>query len=829
MRKLLFSNKIMGGAIILLLLIAMLSSVFLPAQLTNQSPKDLFTVNTVEAAGIADYTCDGVADDAQWQLALNGLPNAGGVVGGSIRGNSGTYVFAAAVTRAIDNVTIQGEGRSTYLTRNAAATMLTAGGNNWILRDLRVDVTTATLVTAMGATTGWKWENVWTSDGYFAIRTANDVTGASIDIPTGRSATLVVAASDATATVRAQADYTCDGVADNVEIQAAINAINASGVRGLVRLVGGTFTGNAKLDAKSKVDVDGGNSIITITYNTFGYGLLFDGISNSIWENVTLRRAGAIGADTGGITKACGIKGTTPNTLILRKCNFYNDCTSTAAGDHELDGILIGPYADASPILEDCVGVGGTNDTEQNAGIDMRLLYDATTGAIGAPHLTRCTGIGPSNGILISETCNAVLRDCIGKVTGTFATFNAGIYINDSSPTLINCRGIAGDVNPSAGILLFCGGSPRLIGCEGVGGKNISSHGIKIDHSNSAILEGCVGSPPMEEHQFNYDDANNGRFRPFAGHPYSVWDVSIWVSVANAGVTVDIGTTVGGHEVAQTVSIAGTGTIPFAFNRPYVAANSYLYITPSAPIADWDIFVYYTVMYAYSNQVGLVLTTRGNARILNSSFLGSYSNDIFSQALRITGDAITYPNWRIENSHIEATIKTNYAIYADGDLYNVPIYDSTIVGILGNIKSFAGRNSGTPILTAEQKCISGSLTAGVANAIAFAWHNPELQDVLIKKVVVEITTPGGTALSVIQIGIADDAAGAGLGAEFFTAIDANAAAIRDSWLAGDTGAQTKFVFCQDFASATDGWIVGKILTQDAAALAGKYYIEYVGR
>jgi hypothetical protein len=38
-----------------------------------------------------------------------------------------------------------------------------------------------------------------------------------------------------------------------------------------------------------------------------------------------------------------------------------------------------------------------------------------------------------------------------------------------------------------------------------------------------------------------------------------------------------------------------------------------------------------------------------------------------------------------------------------------------------------------------------------------------------------------------------------------------------------------WVFEQDSASATDGWIVGQILTQNAASLVGSYYIEYVGK
>jgi hypothetical protein len=133
------------------------------------------------------------------------------------------------------------------------------------------------------------------------------------------------------------------------------------------------------------------------------------------------------------------------------------------------------------------------------------------------------------------------------------------------------------------------------------------------------------------------------------------------------------------------------------------------------------------------------------------------------------------------------------------------------------------------IASGEIRGAAGSLTEGNANAICFAWHNPEVSDVFISKVVIEITTPGGTALSVLKVGIADDATGTNLGNEYFTGIDLNTAAITDSWADGDTGVQTKLVVLQDSASATDGWVVGKILTQNAASLVGKYYIFYVGR
>jgi hypothetical protein len=115
---------------------------------------------------------------------------------------------------------------------------------------------------------------------------------------------------------------------------------------------------------------------------------------------------------------------------------------------------------------------------------------------------------------------------------------------------------------------------------------------------------------------------------------------------------------------------------------------------------------------------------------------------------------------------------------------------------------------------------------------AFAWHNPELQDILVKKIVINRSAAGGTATSEMNVGIADNGTVDDPGIEFFDSILVNnAAAIHDSYVAGGTsyGTQTIWVNCQDSASATGGWVVGKLDTEIANALAGSYYIEYVGK
>lgn len=84
-------------------------------------------------------------------------------------------------------------------------------------------------------------------------------------IKTGRSITYMVAASDAPGHVRAQADYLCDGTDDHVQIQAAIDALPATG--GKVLLSQGTFNieSSILLDSYQTLWGFGRSTILTTT------------------------------------------------------------------------------------------------------------------------------------------------------------------------------------------------------------------------------------------------------------------------------------------------------------------------------------------------------------------------------------------------------------------------------------------------------------------------------------------------------------------------------------------------------------------------------------
>jgi len=201
-------------------------------------------------------------------------------------------------------------------------------------------------------------------------------------------------------------------------------------------------------------------------------------------------------------------------------------------------------------------------------------------------------------------------------------------------------------------------------------------------------------------------------------------------------------------------------------------------------------------------------------RLVDTIYVTMCSNDIYGEI----GVAI--------EGIIESGI-SDYNLIENNNFAAPSFYAGYVVVTVGS-HSFVENNLGY-ISSGEIRTASGTLTAGVANAIAFSWHNPEAQDILIRKVVVEVTTAGGTVGSHLDVGIADDAAGTNRGIEFFDDLLLNSVQINDSWLAGDGGQQTKWVFCQDTASAVDDWIVGQILDANAASLVGRYYIEYSGR
>lgn len=134
------------------------------------------------------------------------------------------------------------------------------------------------------------------------------------------------------------------------------------------------------------------------------------------------------------------------------------------------------------------------------------------------------------------------------------------------------------------------------------------------------------------------------------------------------------------------------------------------------------------------------------------------------------------------------------------------------------------RNNRGYLASGEERSVSGALIAGVADAFCFAWQNPESVAVIVTKVVVDVTTAGGTVNSVLHAGSAADATTES--DNLIDGADLNAIAVYDNLNDAGVNGKSKQKLAAS-GGATD-WVTGRIKVANASLLAGKYYIHYTG-
>lgn len=123
------------------------------------------------------------------------------------------------------------------------------------------------------------------------------------------------------------------------------------------------------------------------------------------------------------------------------------------------------------------------------------------------------------------------------------------------------------------------------------------------------------------------------------------------------------------------------------------------------------------------------------------------------------------------------------------------------------------------------KMVTGSLAAGAANAYMFAWQNPENVSIMVFRVMLRITTAGGTANSVGDVGSAATATTASDNLIDGCDLNATAPVIYDNTI--DQGTNGRGMQILDAKDGTTDYITGRILVANASTLVGSYYIFYV--
>ena len=128
------------------------------------------------------------------------------------------------------------------------------------------------------------------------------------------------------------------------------------------------------------------------------------------------------------------------------------------------------------------------------------------------------------------------------------------------------------------------------------------------------------------------------------------------------------------------------------------------------------------------------------------------------------------------------------------------------------------------VTNVQEKTIVKSLTAGGANAFAFAIQNQEYVDYLITQLIIDITTAGGTATSVLDVDTVDGATATG--DDIIDGLDLNATGSFDSIKNPGTNGDGKPVKWGKKGSTTDD-LTGKILVAAASSLVGQVIVKYL--
>jgi hypothetical protein len=510
--------------------------------------------------------------------------------------------------------------------------------------------------------------------------------------PTGRTASYVIVASNATALEKAQADVVLGATVNQTQINAALTALATAGVKQHLVLIG-DFVTNDQINAVSNVDVTL-NGTITCTSTGVANTIYFNNLVNTTWTDVVAIRAGAVIENNYDYTHqmAWCIQGTCDRSVQLINCTATNTSTGIGSGDI-LSGFVIITQNNTGPILDNCTGTGG-HSTSQNMGIWVSRNF---TGGGSSPLLRNCRGFGGyggwSHGICVEEDSCPTLYGCEGwGGTSGVGTDSNGITIdNASNPIITNCIGHAGTALVSAGIS-FWGSSPDVQNCIGYTNTNTISYGISLEYGAAPRLIGCTGTAPMLASIWNYSSANNGRFTPDITANYVVMTMEVVVLVNQPGKTLSLGTTAGGTQIATGIDLGGgAGEPAFSITHVRVPAGTYMYATPSAAIDESCFRIYYSAMYSGPMDwsyglYGLYMTNAGRADFTNCTFRSSWVDGI----VYLAAATVANKTFRMTNCLIEDVQDTpsGAALNASSAITVVGIYNTTIIGNLANITSF---------------------------------------------------------------------------------------------------------------------------------------------
>lgn len=702
--------------------------------------------------------------------------------------------------------------------------------------------------------------------------------------PTGRTASYVIATSDADFwSEKAQSDEVLTGVADNVIINAALTA-NAGGS---VAIIGtnGTVTLATGLTIPSNTEFYGKGNI---TINGTGAGTFYRLITNTdiVGGNTNIKIhdlildanwAAGVRAAQGGVLTLVNVNGAEITNVTAK--NGYNHnfelikclnvdvirCTSIdPKGDDGFsvsDGNSYGgtPGASTSRYIRfiDCNASGTLDSASSGFEVDDGPYYVSFTGC-------KVTGNTAGAGFLVHVHSDGQIGpkwisydDCLVNTSYHGFSFTTDGATNDSLPvshiTITGCRvlGLTNVLSQSVKItsiadLSIMGNTLRdgYIGISQSAGAAASSD-IRINGNN--LYGNTCSQVGINVYDGSYDIKIIGNLvEEFGQSGIQVYAGAVGVHdiLIQANTCKNNGTTSAGYAGIRLISNpAGSlmTSVSVLNNTCYddqtPQTQSYGMTLYAAQFADWsDVLI-------KDNDIKGNLTAPVSYGSAATAFIAKFVGNtgyIAPGEVRTKSGSLV-PTGTCTLTTVTGTFTESPAALKPGinTLHCTADGTANVVMPAGSTAVVASVGGGATVADSPKSCPASAttlitVTAGGTNeftvtvtCIAAAVACPEAQNCLVDYVLVDIATPGGTATSVLQVGMANDAVGTGLGSEVFTGLDLNAAAINDSRVAGDTGAMTKPIPWN--ATGADSYMIFKINTEIADALVGTYTIVYHGR
>lgn len=249
-------------------------------------------------------------------------------------------------------------------------------------------------------TRGWDIEmnNLNLTDAY-NVSSQYATISENLTAKTGRTATVTVAASDSSATSKAQADYVCNGFDDQDTINTAINSISSS--YGEIALLEGTFncTDYVRM-TKNNISLTGHGAVLRladnsdyvgilliIANNTRVIGLTIDGNKANQVHEVHAIRVGSVANTKNYQISLChihhasgdGIEVVGPTTNVKITNNIFHDCLEQEV---HIDGGINIIIANNIMYNDECdaISVTATLYKMENITISNNLVYGSKYG-----------------------------------------------------------------------------------------------------------------------------------------------------------------------------------------------------------------------------------------------------------------------------------------------------------------------------------------------------------------------------------------------------------------------------------------------------------------